>query len=279
MSRRTRLVLVDLDNTLYDWVRFFVPAMLAMTAEICRDLSADEASILGELRSVYARHGSVEYAFCVQALPSVARLPLARRRALVNRSREAFSEARNEHLVTYPGVPETLGELHAAGIAVVATTNSPMYEATRRLERLGVLGAFAGIAARRSFPVPDGDDMGDGSGFTRRRSHRPLDRLWELEPGHLKPAIRMYERALRGTQTEPWATLAVGDHFGNDLAPALRLGARAAWAGYGVAVEPALWQRLLAVTPWTRAAVAAREETPPAEVPVLKSFSDVLALI
>src|SRR4051812_34801300 len=108
MSSRTRLLLVDLDNTMYDWVRFFVPSMIAMAGEICRALSVDEASVLRELRSVYGQHGSVEYAFCVQALPSVARLPVARRRALVNRCRKAFREARSEHLVTYPGVPETL---------------------------------------------------------------------------------------------------------------------------------------------------------------------------
>src|SRR4051794_27329890 len=106
MSNRTRLVLVDLDNTLYDWVRFFVPSMLAMAREICRELSVDEASVLRELRAVYARHGSVEYAFCVQALPSVAPLPVARRRALVSSCRAVFSKARSEHLVTYPRVQE-----------------------------------------------------------------------------------------------------------------------------------------------------------------------------
>jgi phosphoglycolate phosphatase len=80
VSSRTRLILVDLDNTLYDWVAFFVPSMPAMLSELCDMLDARMEDLLSELRSVYERHGLVEYAFSIQALPSVGALPPERRR-------------------------------------------------------------------------------------------------------------------------------------------------------------------------------------------------------
>jgi phosphoglycolate phosphatase-like HAD superfamily hydrolase len=133
----TRLVLVDLDNTLYDWVAFFVPSLLAMVDTVREATEADRDQLLREFKTVYSRHGSVEYSFCVQALPSVAALSLYRRKALVRRCRAAFLASRQSHLIAYPGVPETLRALSDAGIILVATTNAPMHQAMRRLETLG----------------------------------------------------------------------------------------------------------------------------------------------
>jgi phosphoglycolate phosphatase len=273
------LVLIDLDNTLYDWVAFFVPSMLAMLDELCVELSAEPDQLREELRSVFKQHGSVEYSFCLQALPAVARLPLRRQRVAIERGHQAFAAARDKHLVSYPGVRETLQELSATGMTLVATTNAPMYQATRRLQRLGVASWFDALAARRSFAAPANLCTARTIAPRQRVLATPPEQAWEFEVDHLKPSARMYQAALDATGTAPASALAVGDHFANDIAPALRLGARGAWARYGRTVDDGLWQGLLTVTPWGSAKIAAQNADLVSTVPTLNTFSDVLQFV
>ena len=279
MSRRTRVVLIDLDNTVYDWVAFFVPSMVAMIDELCAELDADHDRLLGELRSVFRKHRSVEYPFCLQALPSVAGLPLGHRNDVVERGHRAFSAARDKHLVSYPGVHEALQELSAAGMCLIATTNAPMYQATRRIQRLGIARWFNAVAARRSFAVPAEAYAPPLVPLRRSAAATPLGQSWEFEVRDLKPSDRMYRIALEETNTAPAQALAVGDHLVNDVAPALRIGARGAWARYGQTVDHGLWQTLLTVTPWGSAKVAAQRAQPTSNVPVLDGFSELLNLV
>ena len=253
--------------------------MSAMLSKLCDMLDARMEDLLSELRSVYERHGSVEYTFSIQALPSVAALPPELRLTVVDHCRQAFSTARDEHLVAYPGVPETLCELYESGIVLIATTNAPLRPAIRRLERLEVDTWFAGIAARRNFAGPANSsqkvkDPTHSSGFAS------ISHQWEFAPSDLKPSDCMYRRALLATDTQPADALVVGDSLVNDLMPALSLGARGAWARYGLRIDTGLWETLLAVTPWPATAVAEWTRSAPTDaVAGLDSFRDILALV
>ena len=47
-----KLLISDLDDTLYDWTGFFVPAFYAMADEIARMTGIDEKKLLKEARTV-----------------------------------------------------------------------------------------------------------------------------------------------------------------------------------------------------------------------------------
>lgn len=275
---RTSLLLVDLDNTLYDWVGFFAPAMQAMITELCAATGADPANVHDELRAVFTRHRSIEYAFCVQATPMVADMAVTHRRAVVERCRHAFRQARDEHLTLYPGVAETLRELDQGGLTIVATTNAPLYHAVRRLQRLDIAQYFDAIAGRRSFEVPD-DPCVTRDVVHRRQMAESGGRFWSFDIKDLKPSARMYDAALRSTGIAAANALAVGDHPVNDLAPARHLGIRGAWARYGRHIDRDLWLSLLDVTPWTRVDVASQAAPPESSAAALDRFSDVLNLV
>lgn len=276
MSSRVRLVLLDLDNTLYDWVAFFVPSMLAMVKTLAAALNVQPDGLVPEFRSVYTEHDSVEYSFAVQRLPCVARLPISERRIIVDRCRLAFLDARAERLVAYPGVLDTLATIRADGIDVVAITNAPMHQAMRRLELLGMDSMFSAVAARRSFPVPEDPCVPSAIAVRKRSSYSAEDRFWQFDPKDLKPSDRMYRHALRAMQIEPAHTLVVGDNLAKDIAPGVRLGARGAWARYGLDFDRGLWGELLSFTPWTAAHLEAHHAMPIVAVTPLERFADIL---
>jgi len=106
MSRR--LVLADLDNTLYDWPKFFAPSFRAMVHALAPALGLPEDQLYDEFRTVFSRHKSLEYAFAIQELESVRSLPGDRVQDLVRRGRGAFLSVQRLRLRPYSNVVETL---------------------------------------------------------------------------------------------------------------------------------------------------------------------------
>lgn len=58
-----RLLICDLDNTLYDWVGYFVDAFYAMADELVRITGCDREALLDDFREVHRRHHDAEHPF------------------------------------------------------------------------------------------------------------------------------------------------------------------------------------------------------------------------
>jgi phosphoglycolate phosphatase len=103
----------------------------------------------------------------------------------------------------FPGIPEALDALAAAGWRLAVCTNKPEAPARRLLDALGLLGRFAALGGGDSFPVRKPD------------------------PGHLLATIR----AAGG---DPARAVLIGDHR-NDVAAAAGAGVPCVFAlwGYG----------------------------------------------
>lgn len=278
----TRVVIVDLDNTLYDWVEFYVSAFEAMIAELAGTLHADEGELIDQFRDVYRQHGSVEYAFATQKIAACVALGPNERRAVVDTARQAFGRARNENLHCYSGVAETLQEICNREIMMFAATNAPLFQAQRRLRHLGILDHFDGIAARSSFDVPTSEpEIEDVRQRAARGDYeREIEAMWTFETGDLKPSSKMYERVISATSSDPRHVLVAGDSLRNDIEPAMHVGSRCAWARYGATPRPELMQTLLRVTPWTASAIDRdRDAVAQSELPTLSQFGELLAYL
>ena len=65
MKPTIRLVVTDLDNTLYDWVSFFVPSFYAMVDEAVELLQVARERLLDDLQEVHVRYGTSEQPFAL----------------------------------------------------------------------------------------------------------------------------------------------------------------------------------------------------------------------
>ena len=110
-----RLLITDLDDTLYSWIGFFIPAFYEMVDELAVILKKDKEELLKEYRNVHQEKGSVEYPYATTLLPSVqAAYPNYTQQELVkilDPVFHRFNSSRKKNLRLYPNVMETLTKL------------------------------------------------------------------------------------------------------------------------------------------------------------------------
>lgn len=249
MKRRIELLVTDLDNTLYDWVTYFVTSFYEMVRVAGAILSVPEQQLLDELRQVHIRHHNTEQPFALLETPAViarfGRLERQQRMVALQQAFDAFSATRAKTLTLYPGVLETL-KFVSARCPVVGHTEASVPNAVSRLRKLGVESIFTNLYAVR--------DLGRGHPDPKRVMDYKdaLDRVILLEQDERKPDPRVLIDICAHHGVELDRTLYVGDSIPRDIGMAVTAGTCAAWAKYGTLYEQELWAKLVRVTHWTK---------------------------
>lgn len=247
-SPASRLIALDLDNTLVDWIRYYANAFGELLAVASSRLGVDQQELARQFKLVHARYHSIEFPFSLQRIPATADVGAADLDRLILEAQLVFREARRRYLKVYPGTFETLDALRGAGHQLAIVTNAPAYQARRRVRDLG-LGDFISVVV-----AWEGWDAADLSG-SRDRAFAPLDSaasdrfvLIPVPRAQIKPAPTPYLEACRVAGTKPSSVVAVGDSLRNDLAPARALGAATVWARYGLQAAPEEVDIILSIT-------------------------------
>jgi len=125
-KQKVSVFITDLDNTLFDWVDIWYQCFSAMLAEIVAISGLTSEELKSEIRSVHRRHGTSEYAFLIEELPSLRRIfPKSNLAEVFASAIGAFREARRTHLKLFPEVAETLLKIKGKGTAIVGYTLNP----------------------------------------------------------------------------------------------------------------------------------------------------------
>lgn len=259
-----KLLVTDLDNTVYDWLGAHVPAFNAQLEEIGRLTGLPEEDLLGAYRRVHQRRHTSEYAYAFLELDVLDELdggldPAGRLR----RYGSALQAYRTEHLRClrlYPGVHETLSELCARGVRVVAHTDAMMFYASLRICVLGLEPLLDGLFAVRDHRWPAGVSPPFSELFSAPARFRSTVTVQEeLPPDLVKPDPEVLWRILRRFDLTPAETAYVGDSLSKDMRVAQRAGVHDIYAEHGLAYGSPLYERLVEVTHWSAADV--RRET------------------
>ena len=72
MKRDISVLVTDLDNTLFDWFDIWYTSFSAMLNEIVRISNIPIEVLEREIKTVHEKHGTSEYAFLIEELPSLA---------------------------------------------------------------------------------------------------------------------------------------------------------------------------------------------------------------
>jgi FMN phosphatase YigB (HAD superfamily) len=250
--KRKRLLLSDIDNTLFNWVDYFGPSFRSMIHALARQSEFSESTLIGGFRDLYERYGTTEYSFIIQQLPLFSQHSSSDRDALVHLATVAFGRTRRKYLQPYAGVVETLRWCRDEGYALVAITNAPMYAARSKLHRLGLSALFDGIVAWQGNDMPE-DELSVRYGGKGGRHGYMAE--WPVELSERKPSTAPFVRAINEAGVDADSTWVVGDSVASDIEPALKLGARPFWARYGLTFDRRNLQTVTEVTPGGRKAV------------------------
>lgn len=248
------LVVTDMDNTLYSWTFYIVPAVEAMMEVVCRATGFPRIKVIQSLKAVYEEHESNEYPFVLQESSIFTELPEfgSFDKLIIQPAKAAFAEARRKYLKPYPRVLDTLKELKQRNVPVVALTDAPRNPAEQRAKLLEVdqyLEALYTLPAFR-FPERKGERLiaEDIARREERGEYRARCEVVELPRDHEKPDDRGLLQICRRYGVDPKDALVVGDSLKKDVALARKVGALDCWAEYGTYVPAEYLERLNVVS-------------------------------
>lgn len=282
-----RLLVTDLDNTVYDWLGAHMPAFNAQVVELSRLTGLPKEELLAAYRRVHQRRHTSEYAYAFLELDVLDEFdggldPAERLR----RYSTALHAYRAEHLRClrlYPGVRATFGELRARGIRVVAHTDAMMFYASLRICVLGLEPLLDGLFAVRDHAWPEGVSPPFGELFSVQTRFRSAVAVQEELPRDLvKPDPEVLWRILRRFDVAPAETVYVGDSLSKDVRVAQRAGVHDVYAEHGLAYDSPLYEQLVEVTHWSAADVRRETElrrhpvSPTARISAFPKLVDVL---
>jgi FMN phosphatase YigB (HAD superfamily) len=255
MRTTFRVLITDLDNTLYDWYAFFIPAFYAMISEAAKILDCTESKLIDDIRRVHVRYGDVEHPFALiktslvqERFGSLSDTDKIRQ---FDRPFHTFNVIRKEKLQLFPTVRETLSFLKGEGIVIIGHTDSRSLAAIGRLDKLGIIDFFNAVYCQSrhesSHPLPDRraywDALLSKVSIREVRSHKK------------KPHPRVLEDIFLDEKISPSECVYVGDSKSRDILMAKQAGVYSAWAKYGAWTNEYLYKSLIAISHWTKSEI------------------------
>lgn len=244
-----RGLILDLDNTVYNWVDAFLPSFRAMVHKLSGELGLEEAEIVDDFREVYKRRGTVEYPRVVEELMlwERHRVDLELKQKLSKLVNKVFSITYRQNLKPFPNVKEVLEWMRDEQVVVVGLSDALERWVCYRLRALGIERFFIGLFTwHREEWFDDRPPV--------RSSIRKRVRLSSYD---LKPNYKVVEAILDEFSLNRENTFMVGDSISKDIAVAQEAGVRDVWARYGTRPLEKNLNTLREITPWTETEKAA----------------------
>ena len=155
--KRVTVVITDLDNTLFDWVRIWHEPFKAMLDELVRTSAIDEATLIQDMKQVFTERGTSEYAFVIQEIRSLRdKHPGENLTRKFDSAIHAFRSAQKRVLALYPAVEETLQTLKDHSVLIIGYTESQEFYTHYRLKTLGLDRIMDFIYSPADHSLPDG---------------------------------------------------------------------------------------------------------------------------
>lgn len=250
-----KVLITDVDNTLFDWVNIWYRSFRAMLAAVERISGVAAENLYPEISSIHQRYRTSEYAFLLEEMPTLKRLYGSDVLAVMAPAIEAFRAARKDSLQLYPDVMRTLLRLSGAGIVIAAYTESMSFYTNYRFRKLGLDRVIDFLYSPHDHEIPANDPA-------ELRKYRPENYLLHktvhryTPDRELKPNPDILQSILRDLQAAPEEAIYVGDSLMKDIAMAQEAGVFDVFAEYGAAQHREEYELLRSVTHWSPEDVA-----------------------
>jgi phosphoglycolate phosphatase-like HAD superfamily hydrolase len=256
------VVIMDLDDTVWDWVGIWHASFTAMLDRLELDSGIPRETLIKDFKSVFQKHGTTEYAFAIEELPSLQEKHKGKDLTIVYKDAiKAYRCARSKVLCIYPTVRETLDTLRNRGVLLAAYTESMSFYTRSRLRKLDLDKALDYLYAPQDHAIPENIDV------RKIRRYPPgyyclRGVIHHFTPANkLKPAPEVLRTILDDIGVTPDRAIYVGDKLNKDVLMAQRAGVIDVWAKYGEAKDRPEYELLRKVTHWSNKAVQEEKNT------------------
>lgn len=232
-----KLIITDLDDTLYDWLGFFIPSFYAMVDELIEITGINKDIILKEFKEKHQEYGSVEYPFLTLKLPSIQRkynlLSDEELKVVLGEAFHKFNSIRKQRMQLYAGVEETLKIIYENGIIIIGYTESSQENGFYRLKKLGIDKYFKHVYVSKS----------------KFQSNFPLDeKVMTVETRKPDKDVLLSICARENCSSDE--AIYIGDSLTKDVYMAGKAGIASVWANYPKEKND-YYKMLVDITSWT----------------------------
>lgn len=264
MRDQSKLLVLDIDNTVFDWVTYYVNSLEALFLKVSSITSHSTCQLAEEARDIFHHHESIEYPFLIQELPSVQRYYGNQIDKMlseaVEQGRNAFKETAQKFLLPYPGIEQALKKIKISHpqCMTVALTDAPRYVAMWKLNKLGLLSMFDAVYGLHDPKIPT-DPKTLQVKVDQAILYKHLNQFNFGFKGHFRVLPSEYEKpGIKGLKTilmdfdmekNTDRVLWIGDNLRKDVLLGKTLGVHTAWAAYGTNIEQDIRDRLLKFSP------------------------------
>ncbi|WP_434615124.1 HAD hydrolase-like protein [Azospirillum sp. B2RO_4] len=246
-----QLLVCDLDNTLYDWVSYFVPSLYAMIEEASKVSGIPENELVADMQKVHQKHKDVEHPFSLIETNVIknryAGLSDEAIALELNSAFYAFNRSRKKNLCLYEGVDRTLACIKEKGIKIAAHTESRFHSVIDRLTRLNIEKYFDNVYCLQRTEFSRPYKTPPNNRYYSVLNHR----IKELLHRQRKPSPDVLIEICRSQGIEPSRAVYIGDSIIKDVAMANSAGVFSVWAKYGTSFDRGLYEKLVKVSHWS----------------------------
>ncbi|HEV7369824.1 HAD family hydrolase [Arenibaculum sp.] len=279
--RHANVLITDVDNTLFDWVKIWHSSFSAMLDELVLKSGISKADLISEIKLIHQRHGTSEYAFLIEEIPSLKR-ELSGEEILekYDSAIYMYRKLRKANLKLYPGVLETLTFVKARGTRIIAFTESMAYYTSYRLKKLGLDGIIDVLYSPEDHDLPENISSKQKLSLSSNASQLEKTKHLYTPRDARKPDSEILKKIICDAGSDPESAVYVGDSLMKDVVMAQQARAIDVYAEYGTAHERQEYELLRKVTHWTeqdveREKTLRRESVEPSFV-LRSAFSELL---
>lgn len=268
-----RGLILDVDNTLYNWVDAFSPSFRSQVHKLSQLLKVPEEGLTDDFARVYKMHGTVEYPDAVNDLGiwSELSIPEEMKKEYVSKVKQVFSITYKRNLRLYPSVREVLTWARDEDITIIGLSDALERWVIYRLRTLGIERYFSGLYTWHKEPW-----------FLERQAVKSSIKFrTQLQDNELKPNADVVNRVVMDFKLDKAHSFMVGDSVSKDVVAAQMSGIRDIWARYGTTPLEGNLDTLRRITPWTStqqgAEIGASNKVIPSHS--IDDFSELISII
>jgi phosphoglycolate phosphatase-like HAD superfamily hydrolase len=245
------VLITDLDNTLFDWFTIWYESFNALISKVSEISGIDRDTLIQEAKPIHQNHGTAEFAFILEELPSLLTKYNNDKILLLRELDEAIHasrSARKTHLRLYPEVYDTLTELRSRRVKIIAYTESKEWYTKNRLKKLGLDFFIDRLYSPEDHMVPIKNSERTVIEFENMKCfHTPK--------GSKKPNPELLLEIIKSCEFEPEDCVYIGDSELRDIDMAHEAGITSVFAKYGTTHFSDVtkgYDLLRKVTHWTK---------------------------
>jgi phosphoglycolate phosphatase len=264
-KRQARLLVVDLDDTLWTWFDAW-HSSFSEFLRVASELSGvSETELKRAIRPIHQRRGTSEYSWLIDELEVLrASVPPGSSPAeYFDPALHAQNRARKAATLLYPGVHDTLLQLRDNRTTVVAYTESLAFWTRWRIQHTGLEGLISELYSSPDHDTADGVDVDARRTLQTEDYHLGATEHRHVPRGVVKPNPEILRQILDDHGVPASEAVYVGDSLMKDVAMAQTVGATDAHAAYGVKTNDSRYGLLQDVSHWPDAVVAKEQDKSP----------------